>query len=70
MKKIHLHRDVLVCIILILCFVLKFYISGLICCPVSLSSTAAVEVFNALATGAEFAFLLLLAFVIQDFYAL
>lgn len=55
-KKFHLHRDVLVCIILALCFVLMFHIFGLICCLVSLSSSAAVEVFNALANGAEFAF--------------
>lgn len=56
MKIFHLHRDVLVCIILTLCFVLVFHISGVICCPGSLSSSAAVVVFNALATGAEFAF--------------
>lgn len=54
--KFHLHRDVLVYIILTLFFVLTFHISGLICCPVFLSSSAAVEVFNALATGAEIAF--------------
>jgi len=56
MKKFHLHRDVLVYIILTLCYVLTFHISGLTCCPVSLSSSAAVEVFNALETGIEFAF--------------
>lgn len=55
MKKFHLHRDVLVYTIPTLCFVLTLHISGLVCCPVSLSSSAAVEVFNALAIAAEFA---------------